>query len=103
MGLLRRPTPGEIVEGGRFSRPCGPDALRAQSQKPNMCLRRHYTSNQCPAVHSGFAVLVALWPSRRQQHDDGDEQCLEHHVQLLTSPADDQLSGQLNAQGDLTR
>src|SRR5215207_3680916 len=27
MGLLRRPTPGEIVEGGRFSRPCGPGAL----------------------------------------------------------------------------
>src|SRR6266508_3463789 len=24
MGLLRRPTPGEIVEGGRLSRPCGP-------------------------------------------------------------------------------
>jgi hypothetical protein len=23
MGLLRRPTPGEIVEGGRFSRPYG--------------------------------------------------------------------------------
>src|SRR5919106_3580202 len=33
MGLLRRPTPGEIVEGGRFSRPCGPGALsRAISQ-----------------------------------------------------------------------
>jgi hypothetical protein len=27
MGLPRRPTPGEIVEGGRFSRPCGPGAL----------------------------------------------------------------------------
>ena len=26
MGLLRRPTPGGIVEGGRFSRPCGPGA-----------------------------------------------------------------------------
>src|SRR5215211_6946340 len=26
MGLLRRPTPGEIVEGGRLSRPCGPGA-----------------------------------------------------------------------------
>src|SRR5688572_12437375 len=24
MGLLRRPTPGEIVEGGRLCRPCGP-------------------------------------------------------------------------------
>jgi hypothetical protein len=27
MGLLRRPTPGEIMEGGRLSRPCGPGAL----------------------------------------------------------------------------
>jgi hypothetical protein len=26
MGLLRRPTPGEIVEGERFGRPCGPGA-----------------------------------------------------------------------------
>jgi hypothetical protein len=26
MGLLRRPTTGEIVEDGRFSRPCGPGA-----------------------------------------------------------------------------
>jgi hypothetical protein len=34
MGLLRRPTPGEGVEGGRLGRPCGPGALRAQSQKP---------------------------------------------------------------------
>src|SRR5829696_7393102 len=35
MGLLRRPTPGEIVEGGRLGRPCGPGALsRAISEKP---------------------------------------------------------------------
>ena len=34
MGLLRRSTPGEIVEGGRFSRPCGPGALRAHLRKP---------------------------------------------------------------------
>jgi hypothetical protein len=26
MGLLRRPTPGEIMEGGRLGRPCGPGA-----------------------------------------------------------------------------
>src|SRR5215218_7251318 len=26
MGLLRRPTPGEIVEGGRLGRPYGPGA-----------------------------------------------------------------------------
>ena len=33
MGLLRRPTPGDIVEGGRFSRPCGSGALRAHLRK----------------------------------------------------------------------
>jgi hypothetical protein len=27
MGVLRRPTPGEKEEDGRFSRPYGPDAL----------------------------------------------------------------------------
>ena len=45
MGLLRRPTPGEIVEGGRLGRPCGPDALRAQSKKTNLRLRRHFHFN----------------------------------------------------------
>jgi hypothetical protein len=35
MGLLRRPTPGEIMEGGQFTRPCGPGALsRAISENP---------------------------------------------------------------------
>jgi hypothetical protein len=33
MGLLRRPTPGGIVEDGRLGRPCGPGALRAQLEK----------------------------------------------------------------------
>ncbi|HSO54739.1 MAG TPA: hypothetical protein VL330_18835, partial [Actinomycetes bacterium] len=28
MSLLRRPTPGEYVEDGRFSRACGPTAAR---------------------------------------------------------------------------
>src|SRR5215213_628089 len=41
MGLLRRPTPGEIVEGGRLGRPYGPGALRAQSEKTSLRLRRH--------------------------------------------------------------
>jgi hypothetical protein len=41
MGLLRRPPTGEIVEDGRFSRPCGPGALRAQSEKTSLRLRRH--------------------------------------------------------------
>jgi hypothetical protein len=48
MGLLRRPTPGEIVEGGRLSRLCGPGAV-AQSQKTNLRLRRHsiFSSKGC--------------------------------------------------------
>jgi hypothetical protein len=41
MGLLRRPTPGEIVEDGRLGRPYGPGALRAQLEKTNLRLRRH--------------------------------------------------------------
>jgi hypothetical protein len=40
MGLLRRPTPGEIVEGGRLGRPCGPGALRARSEKTSLRLCR---------------------------------------------------------------
>jgi hypothetical protein len=40
MGLLRRPTPGEIVEGGRLDRPCGPGAHSRASQKTNLGLRR---------------------------------------------------------------
>jgi hypothetical protein len=42
MGLLRRPTPGEIVEGGRFSRPCGPGAHSRASQKTSLRLHRHF-------------------------------------------------------------
>jgi hypothetical protein len=34
MGLLRRPTPGEIVEGGRFSRPYGPGTHSRNLRKP---------------------------------------------------------------------
>ena len=35
MGLLRRPTPGEITEDGRLARPCGPGArIRAHLRKP---------------------------------------------------------------------
>ena len=41
MGLLRRPTPGEIVEGGRLGRPYGPGAHSRASQKTNLRLRRH--------------------------------------------------------------
>ena len=41
MGLLRRPTPGEMMEGGRLGRPCGPGAHSRASQKTNLRLRRH--------------------------------------------------------------
>jgi hypothetical protein len=42
MGLLRRPTPGEIVEGGRLCRPYGPGA-HSHFQKINLGLRRQST------------------------------------------------------------
>ena len=49
MGLLRRPTPGGIVEDGRLGRPCGPGALRAQLEKTGLRLRRHsHISNISP-------------------------------------------------------
>ena len=46
MGLLRRPTPGEIVEGGRLGRPCGPGAHSRASQKTNLRLRRRHSAFQ---------------------------------------------------------
>jgi hypothetical protein len=51
MGLLRRPTPGEIVEGGRFSRPCGPGAHSRASQKTNLQLCRHSDSSTSVSSH----------------------------------------------------
>jgi hypothetical protein len=42
MGLLRRPTPGEIVEGGRLARPCGPGAHSRASQKTKPRLRHFH-------------------------------------------------------------
>ena len=40
MGLLRRPTPGEVVEDGRLGRPYGPGAHSRASQKTRLRLRR---------------------------------------------------------------
>jgi hypothetical protein len=40
MGLLRRPTPGENVEGGRLGRTYGPGAHSRAIQKTRMRLRR---------------------------------------------------------------
>ena len=41
MGLLRRPTPGEIVEDGRLGRPCGPGAHSRVLAENQLRLRRH--------------------------------------------------------------
>jgi hypothetical protein len=41
MGLLRRPTPGEIVEGGRFSRPLRAGRAFARVPETSLRLRRH--------------------------------------------------------------
>ena len=40
MGLLRRPTPGEIVEGGRLGRPCGPGRAFARVSENHLRLRQ---------------------------------------------------------------
>jgi hypothetical protein len=53
MGLLRRPTPGGIVEGGRLGRSHGPSArIRAQSQKTKLRLRCyfHISSSRRPIL-----------------------------------------------------
>jgi hypothetical protein len=40
MGLLRRPTPGDIVEGGRLGRPRGPGAHSRAIPETRLRLRR---------------------------------------------------------------
>ena len=42
MGLLRRSTPGEIVEGGRLAGPAGRARIRAQLDKTRLRLRRPF-------------------------------------------------------------
>jgi hypothetical protein len=72
MGLLRRPTPGEMMEGGRLGRPCGPGALRTQSQETSLRLRRpsriatrrflpRSDLGPRPACGSSAAVSVRAW------------------------------------------
>jgi hypothetical protein len=41
MGLLRRPTPGEIMEDGRFHGPYGPGAHSRAIPENQPTLRRH--------------------------------------------------------------
>ena len=67
MGLLRRPTPGEIVEDGRFSRPCGPgrELITRNLRKP-VCSGAaipHFTARQLR--HSPAVVAVSLGASVR--------------------------------------
>jgi hypothetical protein len=57
MGLLRRPTPGEIVEGERFSRPYGPGALCAHQRKPTC---RFTPAALLPPVTPDMVEAVAL-------------------------------------------
>jgi hypothetical protein len=40
MGLLRRPTTGEIMEDGRSDRPCGPGAHSRAIRETKLRLRR---------------------------------------------------------------
>ena len=57
MGLLRRPAPGGIVEGGRFSRPYGPGAHSRASEKTRLRLRRHSTFQRDDFPHAASATL----------------------------------------------
>jgi hypothetical protein len=58
MGLLRRPTPGEIVEGGQFARPCGPGALSRAISETNLRLRRHSPISMCRLLQLTNVVAV---------------------------------------------
>ncbi len=61
MGLLRRPATSKIVEDGRLSRPYGLGALRAQSEKTNLRLRRHsHISSRRTALPNGSANRLWL-------------------------------------------
>jgi len=42
MGLLRRPTPGEIMEAADQAVPAGQARIRAQCNNTNLRLRRHF-------------------------------------------------------------
>jgi hypothetical protein len=51
-------TPGEIVEDGRFSRPCGPGAHSRASQKTNLRLRRHsHISAYCASDKPSTVII----------------------------------------------
>jgi hypothetical protein len=83
MGLLRRPTPGETVEGGRLGRPCGPAALRAISDN-QFAPSRHsphfkdstHSPGLAPLLPPGETVTMTdptvetneSWPSCAQGH-----------------------------------
>jgi hypothetical protein len=53
MGLLRRPTPGEIVEGGRCNRPCEPGAQSCASQN-------QFAGSPPFAFHTGQTVATNI-------------------------------------------
>jgi len=107
MGLLRRPTPGGIVEDGRLGRPCGPGALCAQLEKTNLRLRRHaHISDISPVATSrdlmergakfleaiivgndpwwfGVPVRCCIHPAAVGEEDSMDA---DHHSILMDGP-----------------
>jgi hypothetical protein len=58
MGLLRRPTPGEIVEGGRLGRPCGPSAFAGILRKPGC----GYAANPAFTCRTSTSQIVGAGP-----------------------------------------
>jgi hypothetical protein len=79
MGLLRRPTPGEIVEGGRLGRPCGPGAHSRASQKARLRLRRqshiHLPYQHIPAWLALVRPDAHRPPTGRLGHRNDPQPC----------------------------
>jgi hypothetical protein len=61
MGLLRRPTPGEKVEGGRLSRPYGPGAHSRASKKSSLRLRYHHFDHPAGYPDDPMGSFSTVW------------------------------------------
>ena len=105
MGLLRRPPTGEIVEDGRLGRPCRPGALRAQSEKTNLRLRRHTHISEISSVATyrhlmerdanflearmvrGGSAFLSGAASIGQAVDEEDSMRSDHHFTSTDGPS----------------
>jgi hypothetical protein len=74
MGLLRRPTPGEIVEGGRLGRPCGPGALSRAILETSLRLRRPHVSTRGISTLTGLGFSFAAGRDCRYGQPHGEDE-----------------------------